>query len=127
MCRPVRSTLALTICVPVAPARFRPRAVPVVLPPPACVMTTASGSLPVTARISFGDLEAERLDAGHAKARVERRGEVAGLVEQLEHVAEQLRTHRQLHDLGAERLADAGLLDDLGLADVPGVERLLAR
>ena len=43
---------AATIFVPVAPARLRPRAVPVVLPPPAWVMTQAVGSAPVRARIS---------------------------------------------------------------------------
>ena len=39
-------------CVSVAPARSRPRAVPVVLPPPAWVTTTCVGYAPVSDSIS---------------------------------------------------------------------------
>ena len=72
-----------------------------------------------------GDLEAQGLDAAHAEAAVERGGEVAGHVEQFDHVEEELGTDGELHDLGAVGLADAALLDDLRLADVAAVERLL--
>ena len=40
------------ICVSVAPARSSPRAVPVVLPPPAWVQMTCVGYAPVSAFIS---------------------------------------------------------------------------
>jgi hypothetical protein len=47
MCKPVRLTDAPIILVFNAPALISPLAVPVTFPPPACVITTASGSLPI--------------------------------------------------------------------------------
>ncbi len=74
----------------------------------------------------LGDLDAEGLDTRDAERRVQRGGEVAGLVEQLEHEGEELGADAQLHDFGAVGLADAALLEDLGLPDVAAVEGLLA-
>ena len=46
MCRPVRSTETATTWVWSQPTLRRPRAVPVRLPPPACVTATTSGWRP---------------------------------------------------------------------------------
>jgi len=73
----------------------------------------------------LGKLGAQALDPRYAERRVERCREVPGLIEQLEHVEEELGPYRHLHDLGAERLTDARLLHDLGLPHMPRVERLL--
>ena len=70
-------------------------------------------------------LVAQGLDPRDAEGGVERGVEVPGLLQEAQEGREELRSHRELHDLGPVGLADALLLQDLRLADLSAVVAFL--
>ena len=68
-----------------------------------------------------GNLMAQCFDAGDAEGGIEGSIEEVGVLQQGEGLIEELGAHGDLHHLGSHGLAGPGLLNDLGLAHLPGV------
>ena len=73
----------------------------------------------------MAQLPAQGLHAGDTEGGVQRGVEVAGIFQHQQSLIEQLGTHRQLQDFGAQSLALTGLFHDFGLAHALGVIALL--